>query len=943
MNRWFSNVIQNNIKYLVDQINYFCYKFELIIIFIGIIAAITMIFKYKKEWSYIYELSKCLKISLFMILLSYLIKALNITTIKPIFNVTFYNLMPITIIVILIGYLLDRYFFYKVSSEYSKCKIKIRFIKYTIAITYVFLLISSLYSIKDIMLPFIWQINLVSIMYSECLKNTEKTIACSLYETRSAQLNVLKDIIKQTDYENYGISINGNWGSGKSELISALINDCKKHKKYCIYIKPMISDSQERLIKEFQKSISNLMREHGIYSGRNSSTDKYFREILKLVEFNKRVTLYDFMDLIKEERSYKELKKDLQEDINALLCNDNKKNNKEKDRYDRLIVIIDDFDRVEENKQLDILSFIKEVIDFDGCVTIIALDYENLKLNKIVKQRYLEKFIATQIPLADVDFEEIINFHAKEILNINSFKNSFSQKILEEINNNIYNYFGEIELRLNSYIYSKQNNKNIKEFKSYCVERRMNINNSRRVKHFLNDIKNTVLLIDGLYENRNDGEKLLTTVDVSELVYFFNYLKIFNNEDYKEIVRLNGVVEYIDYLDMKDINVKGEYFKAILGNLIPESVEKKDFEYQEIKDLRRINTLNFIKDIFIDYYFTMYEINLLIDSQRYLEIIDNRKLNKDKDNHVEILVLYQKSIFRGKESHEKTLNRIEYLANYIIDLLKNSKLSIVEVLSITEKADINYVNHYLEKINKLIDENSLEMEPWFNIEEIKSYLDKIEKENRVINQGSLANLIKLVTLEKYEEYNYTKVKEIFTESSSTEELISNIIKYSLDIEIIDSFHGEPSINEIIKVLINKVNFSKFTFIRKNELVIKLNEFIAIYENTYKLLNFINNVNNVVIFKKYEEDLGDLTDYSIDEIKKIIKELSKEQQITTGMSYNFKNLINHIINKKQIKRIDYKSKKNIKDLYTKILEEDSNMFYEFDFLLNVERILYYKEK
>lgn len=936
--KWVSNLIQNNIKYLVNQTNYFCYRSELLIILIGIIVAINMIIKYKKDWSYIYEISKCLKTSLFIILLAYLIKALNIKTIMPIFDVTFYNLMPITIIVTFIGYLLDRYLFYKVLNEHSKYKINIRFIKYTIMITYVFLLVSSLYSVKDIILPFIWQVNLVSIMYSEYLKNTEKTKVRNLYATRNAQLSVLKDIIKQTDYEDYGISINGNWGSGKSELFSALISDCKKDKKYCIYIKPMISDSQERLIKEFQKSLSKLMKEHGIYSGRNSSIDKYFSEILKLIEFNKRVTLFDFMDLIKEERSYKELKKELQEDINALLFKNNKESDKDKDPYDRLIVIIDDFDRMEENNQLEILSFIKEVIDFDGCVTIIALDYENLKENTIVNPVYLEKFIATQIPLVDVDFEEIIKFHAKEILNISGL-NPFSQNILNEINGNIYNYYSKIESRLNLYISSKENSTYINEFKSFCVERRININNSRRIKHFLSDIKNTVLLIDRLYKSSDDRKELLTTVNVSELVYFFNYLKIFNNESYREIIRLNGVVEYIECLDRKVNNMAGKYFNAILGDLIPEKVDKKDYEFQEIKDLERTNTLNFIKDIFINYYFTMNNINLLIDSQKNLKLIDDKELDI-KDCYLETLSLYQKNIFKDRENEKKTVERTEYFIGYLEGLFNENKISIKDILQLTEKVNVDYMKYYLKTVYKLIDENIAKTEYSLKIDLIKPYLDKLEKENIMFNLSGFSKLMILATTEKNEDYDETEIYKLFNDLFSTEELFNRIKKYTLCNKIINDCNELTNIRQITDALINTIDFSKFIFISRESLVESLDKFIINSEHISKFINFKH---SVIEADKYKEISTNITNYNIDEITKIIEDLYKEEQINNNMKSIFENLVEHIVNKKQIEKLNYECKNNIKSLCSKILDEKQSINYNFDMLLNVERILNYKDQ
>ncbi len=479
-----------SIKEFLHILNNVLNSIECLLIISGLMISIIFTAKNKKDYRYKYELATCLKMSFFLVIVGYFAKTLEIVVLTK-FNTRFYDSIALIFLIIFSLYLLDRYFFYEVNKEKdllpekeckrtwfekkinvcinnifcksnSVLKLNKRYLNYLIVVTYIYLFIGSMNRVESIILSIIWQIIFISIKYSlENIENKEskkKDDKCILYKTRVQQLNVLKDTIKNSDYENYAIAITGEWGSGKSELISALIDECKNDKTYYISIKPMISDTQESLIREFQKSISKIMKNNGIYTGKNSSLDKYVKETLKLIQFNSKLALSDFVDLMNEDKSYKELKKDLQKDINLIL-----------NKNTRLIVIIDDFDRVEEEKQLEILSFIKEVIDFDGCVTIIALDYKNLKDNNVVKQKYLEKFIATQIPLVCVEFHEIVKNHIEDILKKDKLKNNFSKNILEEISKNICNYYDIIQMRVDSQTKSNDMDK----FYRFSVSKKM--------------------------------------------------------------------------------------------------------------------------------------------------------------------------------------------------------------------------------------------------------------------------------------------------------------------------------------------------------------------------------------------------------------------------------------------------------------------------------------
>jgi len=98
--------------------------------------------------------------------------------------------------------------------------------------------------------------------------------------------------------------------------------------------------------------------------------------------------------------------------------------------------------------------FVKEVLDFNSCATIIAFDYKNLLRNDAINSEYLEKFIATKIQLTSIPFHEIIEFHINEILGkvIEDAKSiTLLQNIRMLLHENIYKYYANIEERIAKY------------------------------------------------------------------------------------------------------------------------------------------------------------------------------------------------------------------------------------------------------------------------------------------------------------------------------------------------------------------------------------------------------------------------------------------------------------------------------------------------------------
>lgn len=90
--------IQGSLIYLLNNLNNGVYATRNIILVVGLIIATIFISKNMKNYLYRYELSKCIKISLFIVVTGYIVRVLKITMLIPVFYTIFCDLMPTKIV-----------------------------------------------------------------------------------------------------------------------------------------------------------------------------------------------------------------------------------------------------------------------------------------------------------------------------------------------------------------------------------------------------------------------------------------------------------------------------------------------------------------------------------------------------------------------------------------------------------------------------------------------------------------------------------------------------------------------------------------------------------------------------------------------------------------------------------------------------------------------------
>jgi hypothetical protein len=203
---------------------------------------------------------------------------------------------------------------------------------------------------------------------------------------KNAAKKLSQEILKIQTEESFGIGIIGDWGSGKSSFISMIKEEIHEvNNVIAIDFHPWKSTSPDLIITDFFSLLkSNLTP----YSGQvGNELDKYSS---KLISYNENFLGKIYSDLFHSNE-------DLHSQfiiINEIIKNFNKK----------IIIIIDDLDRLDKKEIVETIKLIRNTAKFSNTIFLAAYA-RNYVINAISdindhnKDFYLEKIFQIEIPL----------------------------------------------------------------------------------------------------------------------------------------------------------------------------------------------------------------------------------------------------------------------------------------------------------------------------------------------------------------------------------------------------------------------------------------------------------------------------------------------------------------------------------------------------------------
>ncbi|MEE1303186.1 MAG: P-loop NTPase fold protein, partial [Bacteroidales bacterium] len=212
--------------------------------------------------------------------------------------------------------------------------------------------------------------------------------------------------LKNTDLskESFAVGITGEWGSGKSTFLNTMKKEIEKEDfAEIVEFNPWLCNSPEQVTQDFFATLINeLSPKHSTLS---RDINKYAKLLNKIAKPSLSIFGID-LDLTPGDDSLDELK----ENISDKLANLPKK----------VVILIDDTDRLEGNEIFEILRLIRNTADFKNVIYIATYDKEYvtdvLKENKIKdSSAYLEKIFQTEVHLPKVEGYKLWETLMKEI------------------------------------------------------------------------------------------------------------------------------------------------------------------------------------------------------------------------------------------------------------------------------------------------------------------------------------------------------------------------------------------------------------------------------------------------------------------------------------------------------------------------------------------------
>lgn len=195
-----------------------------------------------------------------------------------------------------------------------------------------------------------------------------------------------KDILSIKTERSFAIGIVGKWGTGKTSFLEMLIFELEKDETVeLIQFNPWMSNNPDKIFHDFFEAFKAPLTK---YSGKLSpAIDNY---VNKLQHYDKSKITQLYKDFIQDDVSLKEQFSS----VNNIIKSFNKK----------IIIVIDDIDRLDKKEVISVLKLIRKTADFHNTTFLAAYDHsyvvEAIKdINSVSSKFYLEKIFQTEITL----------------------------------------------------------------------------------------------------------------------------------------------------------------------------------------------------------------------------------------------------------------------------------------------------------------------------------------------------------------------------------------------------------------------------------------------------------------------------------------------------------------------------------------------------------------
>ena len=622
-----------------------------------------------------------------------------------------------------------------------------------------------------------------------------------------------REIKSYKNEDSLTIGIVGKWGSGKTSFINMILENFEENDDYIIIkFNPWNISSRKQLISDFFLQLSNNIEKKGSNEiigaiGKSLGTlSKFFKPLGFIPPLSVLSTIGDITEKASEfineyVESEKEDLKSLKDNINNKLTNLNKK----------IIIVIDDIDRLCDEEIREIFQLVKSIADFKNTIYILSYDREIVtkaldKTQQGKGEEYLEKIVQVPLVLPYIsknDLDKIFINRLNIIINIPD----------EEYDNS---YFSEIY-----YNGLAENFENLRDIERYMNVFSLGINLAKEELNINDYIVITLIKVfePDLYEYIKNNKEYFSGTKFDE----------FLNKDKKEILtELERIYEKLKKLEKRkikrlmevvfpklEVTTYDEGFIDIWGKtrriatpVYFESYFRLDFPEDEIKksEIKKFREFSTEEDLI-----KIFNINNK-KRIRLLELLIE-EIEEISDKKAIILLKFifsiadelkyegSKGIFAFMENPQYKITRIFY------KMLNNSnrnQYKIMEELFKYDKSSLQLLFSVLEMLNDSFLKKNLESE--YGIEEnqliilrdiaVTKILKESEKSEKI--ESGLLNILYAMKRLRSE----AEAKKVFKNYLKNKNLLIDFIKEFISTRTTESNYSVEKSSYLLKDYIN---------------------------------------------------------------------------------------------------------------------------------------------
>jgi predicted KAP-like P-loop ATPase len=525
------------------------------------------------------------------------------------------------------------------------------------------------------------------------------------------------------------ISLMGKWGSGKTSIINMVEDYWENNdsENIIVHFDPWYFSNNNNLLFQFFDILVNSSGKDFIDYVNTDNLKKLGKSLINMTSFNLNFGLGSISinpevnNSLSDEETLLSLKEKISDDFKKL-----KK---------KVIIIIDDIDRLSDDEVKQIMMLVKSLADFPHVVYILSFDKDavvgslkNLKVHN--PEMFLEKIIQIPIVVPEIrasQLDKLITFYLDDFYKKYRDVDETYQKDFFDIYSFLRLFFDNLR-DLYRYI-------NIITFYFSVFKDDVNINDFMLIlavqlfEHKIyNKIKDNADLFLVSTENQKDDVKEDNKNKIKEIIGLHS--KLSEDEIYNVLLKLFPKIRmyYRKNIDLESSYRDWKYNFRICTteffyNYFTLNLEAEDLSATSIDDLFKLDDVEKISEMFLGY-------DRNNQTKELFDIIINRMRDIPKENahyfinslidigdqlHVPLNMFFDKKVYLSRilndllKKYDNNSERFEVLQKSI-DNSENSLYVAIEILSDQDFIynRFNYENDRKDVSEALIDENDLE-------------------------------------------------------------------------------------------------------------------------------------------------------------------------------------------------------------------------------------------